>query len=167
MPELDLERGAGVRMLPRDFFDILCNRYFPVLSLTYIASVLGIALKGGNPIVSILQDSRPYDMALWVALWVAIPAMFWIVIRNSMRYAHAADVWYQAISGLMCATLLVSFLLFPEREIGYGLRMFFVATIPVFFIQYYFFVRNGLPALAAWPLTIAGIVAFLYGQLVL
>ncbi len=166
-PEVNLERGTGVRMLPYDFFDVLCNRYLPVLSLTYIASVVGIALKNDHPLLAILQDNYANDMALWVALWVSIPAMFWIIIRNSLRYAGLADVWYKAIAGLMCTTLLISFILFPEQEIGHGMRMFFVATIPVFFIQYYLFVRSGLPAIAAWPLTVAGIVLFLYGQLIL
>ena len=165
--EMTPGRGSGVRMLPRDFFDVLCNRYFPVLGLTYSASVIGIALKNNHSPVSILQDSRAYDLALWIALWVAAPAMFWIVIRNSMRYASLADDWYKAIAGLMCVTLLVSFILFPEWEVGRSLRIFFVATIPVLFIQYYLFIRGGLPAIAAWPLTVAGIVLFLYGRLVL
>lgn len=165
--EIDLERGTGVRLLPRDFFDMLSRRFFPVLSLTYIASVVGIAFKKTPVLHYLLEDDYAYDMALWVALWVTIPALFWIIIRNSLRYASLADVWYKAIAGLMCLTLGVSFILFPEWEIGQGMRVFFVATMPVFVIQYYFFVKGGLPAAAAWPLTVAGIVLLLYGQLVL
>jgi hypothetical protein len=167
-PDIHLRRGEdGVRLLPRDFFDVVSHRFFPVLSLTYIASIIGIAFRKGHAFEYLFQDDSAYDMALWIALWVSIPAMFWIIIRNSLLYAHMADAWYKAIAGLMCLTLAVSFVLFPEWEVGDGLRMFFVATMPVFVIQYFFFVRGGLPAAAAWPLTIAGIVLFIYGQFVL
>lgn len=167
-PEIHLNRDEdGVRLLPRDFFEVLNRRFFPVLSLTYIASVFGFAFRSGHPLHYLIEDGHAYDLAMWVGLWVSIPALFWIVIRNSLLYAHKADLWYMAIAGLMCMTLGISFFLFPEWEIGNGLRVFFVATIPVFFIQYYFFIKGGLPAFAAWPLTVAGIVLLIYGQLVL
>lgn len=165
-PEIRLQRGDGVRLLPRDFFEVLGNRFFPVLSLTYIATVIGFALRAGDPIHYLFNDPKAYDTSLWVAVWVSVPALFWIVIRNSLLYAQTADLWYKIIAGLMCMTLGASFFLFPEREIGDGIRMLFVSTIPIFFVQYYFFVRGGLPALASWPLTVSGIVLMLYGQLV-
>lgn len=159
------QRGDGVRKLPLDFFDILCNRFLPVLSLTYISSVFGVAVKLGHPVRYVFISPYGYDIALWVALWVSLPGLFWMVIRNSLRYASLADTWYKLIAAIMCVTLALSYLLLPELQLGPGIRMFFVATIPVFFIQYWFFVRGGLPTIAALPLNLAGIVFFIYGQM--
>jgi len=66
----------------------------------------------------------------------------------------------------MVITVLLSYVLFPEMAFGNTLRLFMVATIPMFFIQYFFFVRGGLPARAAWPLTLAGLVFMLYGLII-
>lgn len=164
--DLDLRRGADPRFLPGDFWDLVFHRYFPVLSLTYISSVIGIALKLSPEqglIAHLFQDSYPYTMALWIILWVSVPAIFWIIIRGSIRYAHRADIWYKGIAGAMILLVLLSYALFPEWNFGQGLRLFLVVTMPVFFIQYFFFIRGGLPPKAAWPLTLAGLVFMIYG----
>lgn len=170
-PEVNLGRGADPRFLPQDFWDLICHRYFPVLSLTYISSVFGIAMKhtpdGQGFFQHLFDDSYPYNMALWVALWSSIPAVYWIIIRGSIRYAHLAGIWYKGIAGAMIVLVLLSYALFPEWSIGRGgLRIFLVATIPVFFIQYYFFICGGLPPRAAWPLTLAGLVFMIYGVVI-
>lgn len=170
-PDVNLRRGANPHFLPPDFWDIICNRYFPVLSLTYISSVLGIALQqspGGRDLIQhLFEDRYPYHMALWVALWVSIPAVFWIILRGSIRYAHRAGIWYKGIAGTMILLVLLSYALFPEWSFGRGgFRIFLVVTLPVFLIQYYFFIRGGLPSRAAWPLTLGGLVFMIYGIVV-
>lgn len=170
VPDFNLRRRAEPKLLPVDFWDTLFNRYFPVVSLTYLSSVFGIAFKespGGQGLVEhIFGDPYPYDMALWVALWVSIPAVFWIFMRHSIRFAAYANIWYKVVAGTMALTALLSLLLFPEWDAVQGVRVFFVATIPVFMIQYLFFVRGGLPPKLAWPLTVAGLVFMLYGTLI-
>jgi hypothetical protein len=168
--DFKIKREPDPELLPHDFWDILCNRYFPVLSMTYITATLGIAFRQTDSFKTLLhylfEDSYAYHMALWLALWVSIPAVFWIVIRNSQRFARMADIWYKTIAGVMVLVLGVSFALFPEADVDHGLRMFFVVTIPVFFIQYYCFIRGGLSPAAAWPLTLAGLVLMIYGILI-
>ncbi len=170
VPEFNLRRSSDPKFLPVDFWDTVLNRYFPVLSLTYLSSVLGIALKespaGQGLLDHLLGDPYPYDMALWVALWVSVPAVFWIILRRSIRYAHLANIWYKIIAGVMALTALLSLAIFPEWDAVQGVRVFLVATIPVFLIQYLFFVRGGLPPKLAWPLTVAGLVFMLYGALI-
>lgn len=167
---MNSDRAEEPKFLPDNFWDMICHRYFPVLSLTYISSVFAIAMRHspneGNVITHIFDDPYPYDMALWIALWVSIPAVFWIIIRGSLRYRHRAAIWYKGIALMMVVTALLSYVLFPEMAFGNTLRLFMVATIPVFFIQYFFFVRGGLPARAAWPLTLAGLVFMLYGLII-
>lgn len=164
-PVINLERDAPDRLLPRDFKEILTRRYFPVLSLTYIASVIGIAAKKGDIVRFVFEERIAYVMALPVALWVSIPAILWIILHSSPQFKHVADIWYKIIAAIMTATLLMSFILFPEVNM-YGLRLYFAASIPVLFIMYFFFVKGGLPALAAHPLTVLGLTFLLYGAVV-
>lgn len=169
-PEFNLRRTAEPKLLPVDFWDTIFHRYFPVLSLTYIASVFGIAFReapaGAGLVIHLFEDPYPYDMALWVGLWVSIPAVFWIFMRHSIRFARLANIWYKALAGSMALTALLSLFLFPEWDAIEGVRVFFVATIPIFIIQYWFFVRGGLPPKLSWPLTVAGLVFMLYGTLI-
>lgn len=168
--EFNLNGKDELKILPVQFWDTVFHRYFPVLSLTYLASALGIAFKessnGMGVIDHILNDPYPYDMALWVGLWVSIPAIFWIFLRYSMRFARLANIWYKVIAGMMALTAILGLVLFPEWDAIEGVRVFFVASIPVFLIQYFFFVRGGLPPRLAWPLTVAGLVFMLYGTLI-
>lgn len=170
MPGIKIDRDHQPRFLPHDFFDIVFHRYFPVAAMTYIAAMVGVAWRDtpdyASTLHSLLQDSGAYNMALVIVLWASIPAFFWIILHGSMRFSHLADRWYKGVSGLMLLTLLLSYILLPEWEIGNQFRVFCVATIPVLLIQYYFFVRGGLPALAAWPLTVSGLVLMIYGLVI-
>lgn len=160
-PLIRMERGEN-RLLPRDFGEILTRRYFPVLSLTYISSVIGIAAQKGDVLHYMLHDKTAYIMALFVGLWMTIPAVVWILLRGTHLYNHLADDWYKIVSILMMVTLCLSFVLFPETDI-WGLRIFLAATIPMLIVMYLFFVKGGLPALAAHPLTALGLTFLLYG----
>ncbi len=162
MPTIRLERNAPDRLLPKDFKEILTRRYFPVLSLTYISSVVGIAAQKGDFLHYLFEDKSAYAMALFVPLWVSVPAVLWIVLKGSHLFYHVADIWYKITAVIMALTLLVSFILLPEANI-LGLRIYFVATIPVFFVMYFFFVKGGLPAIAAHPLSALGMSFLLYG----
>jgi hypothetical protein len=161
-PVIKLERDAPDRLVPKDFKDILYHRYFPVLSLTYIASVIGIAAKKGSIVHYVFEDKSAYVTALFVALWISVPAVLWIILHESPHFRHVADVWYKIVAAIMGGTLLMSFLLLPEANI-YGLRICLVVTIPALFVLYYFFVRGGLPAMAAYPLSVLGLTFLLYG----
>ena len=103
-----------------------------------------------------------YVMALFVGLWVTVPAVIWIFMKGTHLYNHLADDWYKIISILMMVTLGLSFVLFPEMD-GWGLRTVFAATVPMLIIMYWFFVKGGLPPAAAHPLTVAGLTVFFYG----
>ena len=169
MPNLiKIKRTTDADFLPRDLYDMVVRRYFPVVSLTYIASIIGVAWRvDGAPgfFHYLFNDPFAYSTALWMGLFVSVPAMFWIFIRASVRFAAYADIWYKCIAGLMCLTLIISMVLFPEWNMVtvFRLRLFMVASIPMFFIQYWFFVRGGLPGTVAWPLTIIASVLLIYG----
>lgn len=166
-----LKRDDEARFVPPDFYDVIAQRYLPVVSLTYIASFIGIAWRaeGASGFFHYLfSDSFAYNTALWMAVFVSIPALFWIFMRTSVRYSDYADTWYKGIAGLMCLTLIISLILFPEWSVvaGLRLRMFMVASIPMFFVQYWFFVRGGLSGRVAWSLTIAASVLLIYGLII-
>lgn len=161
-PYIELERGAPDRLLPRDFKEILTRRYFPVLSLTYVASVCGIAASEGHFVHYLFEVKTAYVMALFVAAWVSVPAVLWIVLKGSHLFNHVADDWYKITAALMTLTLMISYILLPEAEM-FGLRVYFAATLPIFVVMYLFFVKGGLPAMAAHPLTALGLTFLLYG----
>jgi hypothetical protein len=161
-PRIELERGAPDRLVPKDFGNILTRRYLPVLSLTYVATVIGIAASKHGLFHYVFEDKTAYVMALFVALWVSIPAILWIVLKGTPEYRHVADEWYKIIAAIMIFLMLFSYVLFPEADV-FGLRVYFAATIPVLFILYFFFVKGGLPALAAHPLTALGLTFLIYG----
>jgi len=165
MQKVELERDAPDRLLPKDFREIMTRRYFPVLSLTYVASVTGIAAEKGHFIHYLFEDKTAYVMALLVALWVSIPAMLWIILKGSHLFHQVAEDWYKIVAGLMTLTLLMSYVLLPEAGM-FGLRVYFAATIPVFFVMYFFFVKGGLPPMAAHPLTALGITFLFYGAVI-
>lgn len=166
-PVLKVKAAEGESLLPAHFYDVIALRYFPVLSLTYIASVIGIAIKLSGADYGFFhyffESPEAYRMGYGVAIWVSVPAMIYILMDSAFHMRRAAEIWYKAAAAVMVLTVLVSFLLFPAGEFGFGLRLFMVATIPVFIVQYYFFVKGGLPARAAWPLTVAGITLCVYG----
>ncbi len=159
-----LERHDKDRLVPKDFAEILTQRYFPVLSLTYVSAIVGIAAEKGNIFHFLFEDRSAYTMALLVAAWVSVPAVIWIMLHESPLYNRYANLWYKIISALMILILMVSFILFPEANV-YGLRVYFAATIPVFLIMYVFFVKGGLPPFAAHPLTAIGLTALVHGAI--
>ena len=165
MERIELERDAPDRLLPKDFTEILTRRCLPVLSLTYISSVIGIAAKKGDLLHYVFEDKSAYLMALFVPLWVAVPAVLWIILKGSHLFHAVAETWYKITAAIMSVTLLFSFILFPEANI-FGLRFYFAATVPVFFVMYFFFVKGGLPAMAAHPLTALGLTFLLYGGVI-
>lgn len=160
-----LDRDTEDHILPKDFFDILVHRFFPVISMTYIGSIIGIALSKGNFIHYMFFDRTAYMMALFVVVWVSGPALTWIFLRGSPLFHHVADIWYKILAGLMVVTITLSFVLFPEGDM-FGLRFYFVLSVPVFVLIYYFFVRGGLPPFAAYPLNALGVCLLLYGAAV-
>lgn len=160
-----LERGGQDRLIPRDFFDILMNRFLPVLSLTYVSIVLAIAAEKKDVIRYLLQDNTAYVMGLFVVLWVSGPGLIWIFLRANPMLSHVADIWYKILAVIMVLTIMISFLLFPEAGI-YGLRIYFVSAIPIFVVMYFFFVKGGLPAIASYPLNLIGLGMLLWGALI-
>ncbi len=161
---VELKRGAPDRLVPTNFSEIVSRRFLPVLALTYVSALVGIAAEKGSLVHFIFEDKTAYTMALMVAAWVSVPAIVWIMLNGSPFYAHIADLWYKIISALMVMLLIASFVLFPEAEM-YGLRVYFAATLPVLLIMYILFVKGGLPAFAAYPLTAIGLTALVHGAI--
>ena len=163
-PTIKFERGSR-RILPRDFWDVLTQRFLPVISLTYVSSVIAIAAQKGDLQRYIFEDKSAYTMALIVALWVSMPAILWIPLKYGHMYRDYADYWYKGVALLMIAMLGMSYVLFPEVHI-YGLRTYFAASIPMLFVLYYFFIKGGLPPVAAHPLTALGFTFLIYGAVI-
>ena len=157
-----LERDTEDRILPKDFSNVLVHRFFPVLSMTYIATILGIASNKGDLLRYVFMDRTAYSMALFVVLWVSGPAIIWILLRGSALFYHVADVWYKIMAALMVVTIGLSFVLFPEASM-LGMRFYFVMSVPVFVLIYIFLVRGGLPPVAAYPLNALGVCTLIYG----
>ena len=162
--KIQLERGGPDRLIPKDFFDIITRRFLPVLSLTYVSSVIGIAAEKGSLVHYLFEEKTAYTMALLVAAWVSVPAVIWILLHGNPLYTHMADLWYKIISAVMVLVLASSFILFPEADV-YGLRVYFAATLPILLIMYIFFVKGGFPAFAAHSLTAIGLTALIHGAI--
>ncbi len=160
-----LERDGEDHLIPKGFFEILFQGLFPVLSLTYLSSILGIAANKGDLSRYLLHEKTAYEMSLFVALWVSMPAVVWIFLKSNPLLSHTADFWYRIISFLMVITITLSLFLFPEAQI-YGLRIYLVLSIPVFVIIYLFFVKGWLPKAACYPLNALGFCALMYGALI-
>ena len=160
-----LDRDVADHILPRDFYDILVHRFFPVISLTYLSTVVGISAGKGDFLHFLFADPTSYVMGLFVVLWVSGPAIIWILLHESVMYRHVADLWYKILAGIMVITIALSFFLFPEASV-YGLRQYFALSVPVFVIIYYFFIKGGLPPVASYPLNAIGVCALIYGAAV-
>lgn len=162
-PKIELQRDGVDRLLPRDFFEILTRRYFPVLGLTYISSVVGIAAHKGPVIHFIFEDKSAYIMALLMSVWISIPAVFWMLLRSSYLYHSFAGQWYKIISAIMIVLMLMSYILFPEIN-PLGLRLYFVSSMPALLVMYLLLVKGGLPAGAAHTLSALGLAFLIYGS---
>ena len=161
-----LERDdATDYLLPKDFYDILVQRFIPILSLTFISTLLGIAVQKGDLIFYLFQDKTAYIMALFVVFWVSIPGLLWIFLKGSPLLCVLADTWYKIVSFLQVLTITLSAVLFPEADI-YGLKIYFVVTVPLFILMYIFLVKGAMPSIAAYPLNIIGLAILFYGSLI-
>lgn len=157
-----LERDTEDYILPKNFFDVLVHRFFPVISLTYLASVISIAISTGDFIEHMFMDRMAYLMGILLVLWVSVPAIVWILMAGNPLLSHVADLWYKIIAGLFIVTISLSYFLFPEAEL-YGLREYFVLSIPIFILIYFVFVRDKLPMIAVYPLNALGFCALFWG----
>ena len=82
-----LERGAEDAILPQDFFTVINTCFLPVMALTYVLSVVGIALNQGDFLYYISRDTLAYFMALFIVLWVAVPSIIWVLLNDNPLYA--------------------------------------------------------------------------------
>ncbi len=160
--ERDIPEG---QILPKDFFDIIINRYLPVLSFTYISSIIGIALKKGS-LMAILSNGGIYDLALCISVWVSVPAVIWILVKEMPSYSRYADAWYKITAGVMVSLLLFSYEFFPMSGGGFmgAVRVFIVAALPIHFVMYFFFVKGGMSLKYSVPLASVALTFFLYGH---
>ncbi|MGB4058247.1 MAG: hypothetical protein WBK77_09215 [Alphaproteobacteria bacterium] len=159
-----LERSNRDGLLPKNFGEIIWRRFSPVLSLTYISAVIGIAGVRGDFYHYLFMDKTAYTMGLFVALWVSIPAVIWILMKANPVCSHVANLWYKIISALMILLLVASFILFPETGL-YGGRVYLAASLPVFLVMYLLFVKGGLPGFMAHALTAFGLTALIHGAI--
>lgn len=159
------------QLLPKDFFDVLLNRYLPVVSLTYIGSLLGYATKFGGLtgfIPKLFTSSEIYWLSLYGALWVTVPAVVWILMKSSALLSAHADIWYKVTAGMMAATLIFSLILFPMESGPLAqAQNFIVAVLPVHILMYVYFVKGGMPVMFGAPLSATGIAFFIYGMFIM
>ncbi len=160
-----LDRDTEDYILPKDFFDIFVRRFLPVISLTYLISIIGVAGSKGDFIYYIFKDQIAYVLSVFVVLWVSGPAIIWIVLNGSPLFKHVADLWYKILAFIMIVTISLSHFLFPEADI-YGLKVYFVSSIPVFILIYIFFVKEWLPEFLSYPLNVLGFCALIYGAVI-
>ncbi|MCB9963887.1 MAG: hypothetical protein H6855_01785 [Rhodospirillales bacterium] len=162
------EDYSNLRRHPKDtdairkIWLIFSRRLFPVLSFTYIASVIGISLSREH----ILLDKSAYLMGFAIMGWVAIAPTIWILVRVIDDVRKYAKSWYLWTAGTQAVCGLVFYFLFPETSGDrwlWGLTSFFVASIPIHIVIYFFFMQRALAASYAWPLTLAGVAFMLFG----
>lgn len=169
-----LKASERDEMIPLNFFDAVVNQYLPVLSCTYVATVLGLALNRGGVthfLDYFLQDKTIYWLALIVGVWVSIPAMVWIFMRGIGALEQFANNWYKSTTFMMVSILLASFLLFPPsgqaNVYWMSARLFIAAAIPVHVIQYWFFRHGGLETAQSTLLSAFALTLMMYGLIVL
>jgi hypothetical protein len=158
------------RLLPKEFFDVLFNRYLPVASLTYLGSLLGYATKFGgmNFIAHLFTNNKIYWLSLYGAIWVSIPALVWIMMRSMSLLSDHADIWYKVTAGMMAATLILSLILFPMESgpLSHA-QNFIVAVLPVHILMYIYFVKGGMPVMFGAPLSATAVAFFVYGMFIM
>lgn len=160
-----LERDTPDHILPIDFYDILIRRFIPILSLIYVASIFGVALDKGNVVRYVFMDKSVYITALFVLVWFSVPALLWVFLRGSIMFCHIAEAWYKAISIVQIVLITLIAVLFPEADI-YGMKVYFIETVPIFLFMYFFMVRGEMPRHFAFSLSILGLSALFYGSLI-
>lgn len=164
---IQLKREERDRILPRDFFKVLLGQYFPILSITYVASILGMAIYEGGSVQGAFNEfmgqTRIYKLALWIAVWVSVPGMVWIFLKGSVRFPQYANAWYIVTAALMALTLIMSFILFPEQD-G-GLRNFIICALPIHIFMYLFLCKFKLSQWIAQPFQFIAAILLIYGFL--
>ncbi len=146
-------------------WSIFSARLFPVLSLSYVASVLGICLNNGT---HFLTDGNAHFMALIITMWVGIAPFTWTCMRATIgEFEDQANTWYLWIAGLQGLCGLAFYFMFPTN-LGpwlWGFQSFFVASIPIHIVVYIFFMARAMPSVMTWPLSLIGIIFMVYGIL--
>ncbi len=160
-----LERDVEDHILPKNFFNVLVTRFLPVISLVYIASIIGISGNHQEFLHYLFKERSAYLMGVLVVLWASVPAVIWILLHSSPMFYHVADLWYRILAALMVITVTLGFLLFPEADI-YGLQIYFVMSVPVFIVMDILFIRDWLPSVLAYPLNALGFCALIYGAMI-
>lgn len=159
------------QLLPKDFFDILVNRYLPVVSLTYIGSLLAYAIKFGGMtgfLADLFTNKDVYWLSLYGAIWVTIPAIIWILMKGNSLLSSHADLWYKVTAGMMAATLILTLLMFPiEGGLMAHAQSFIVAVLPIHVLMYFYFVKGGMPVMYGAPLSVIGAGFMIYGFFVM
>ena len=174
--EDEFERGqlhspvSEDQLLPKDFFDILLNRYLPIVSLTFTGTVIAYALKTNGMSAffdTLLHDKNIYLLALYGAIWVSVPAVLWVLMKSNSLLTHHADLWYKVTAGMMAATLLLSLMLFPmESGLLAKAQNFIVAVLPVHILMYIYFVKDAMPPVFGVPLSCIGVGLFCFGMFI-
>lgn len=155
----DIARINDEQTFLKKAWDIFQCQIFPVLSVTYIAAVIGISSTRGY----FLDDPIAYLFGIGLVAWISIPPLIWIFLRSDYEYAVYADFGFvltaliQAIIGIAC------FFLFPNLEWVWGLKSYFALSIPVHLVLYFFFLGNGLPRYVALTLNISSLLFVFFG----
>ena len=164
---IDLRRNQRDRILPRDFFKVLFGQYFPILSITYVASLVGLAFYlGGDQdgaLNEFLNKVQIYRVALWIAAWVSIPGMIWMCLKGSIRFPSFANIWYIVTAGLMALTMVISVVLFPEQD-GV-LRIAILCALPIHVFMYLYLCVFKLNQWVAQPMQFLAAFLLIYGFL--
>lgn len=160
-----LERDTPDHILPIDFYNVLVERFIPLLGLCYVVSVLGMAYDRGDFLFYGFLDKTAYIMSLFVLVWISVPAILWIFLRGSIMFCHIAEMWYKIISILQVVLTTMVAILFPEADV-YGLKVFFFLIPVAFLLMYFFMVRGQLPLQAAYALSVTGLLFLFYGSMI-
>lgn len=160
-----LERDQPDHILPLDFYDILIERFIPILGLTYVVSVMGMAYDRGDFLFYGFLDKTAYIMSLFVLVWVSFPALIWIFMSGSIMFCHIAELWYKIISFMQIVLTTLVAVMFPEAD-AYGMKVFFFEIPVVFILMFFFMVRGRMPRAAAYAMSLAGLTLLFYGSMI-
>ena len=130
-----------------------------------LTSIIGVALDKGHFLRYAFMDKSTYITSLFVLVWVSLPALLWIFLRGSIMFPHLAEFWYKALSFLQALLITVMAVLFPEADI-YGMKVYFIETVPIFLLMYFFMVKGAMPKRIAYGMNVLGLAALFYGSLI-
>lgn len=162
-------RYAGRKLQSHHIWKVLMDRLFPLLSLTYIAAVIGLSFREATSSAGIFhvmtQQQWIYGVAFLFMLWVAVPCVLWISIRSSIRFPHLARSWYWMTAGFMLVSLLVGWILVPE--VSHWVSALAATVIPMHVVCYVLLCLSPLPRIMAWPIFGMGMGLGFYGSFVI